>query len=140
MAGWARFRERIGNLARNTPRFAQASEPSSATASSLLLGHSMSYASRGHSSGVRGVCCRRDVVAIRRGTKWIQTASRHFFACGEASSWSDPFTFTFFQPTPSIAAPEQLRFCAISGLTAHRRTARWPQRCMTTQFNQQAGV
>ena len=47
----------------------QASESSSVTTRSLLLGFSIAYSTRSQSSDVRWVCCWREVISIRRRTK-----------------------------------------------------------------------
>ena len=66
----------------------QMSESSSATARSLLPGFSISYSTRSQSSNVRWVCCWRDVISIRRRTKW----GRRFFTCDRVNLWADPLT------------------------------------------------
>jgi hypothetical protein len=96
------------------------SESSSATERSLLLGFSIPYSARSQSSNVRWVCCWRNVISIRRRTKWAQTVGRHFLTCERANLWSDPFSGQRGQvrapssgseprPTPSRKSPRTMR-------------------------------
>jgi hypothetical protein len=53
----------------------QVPESSSVTARSLSLGFSIAYSTRSRSGNLRCVCCWREVISIRRRTKWGETAS-----------------------------------------------------------------
>ena len=77
---------------------AQVSESSSATVRSLLLGFAIAYSTRSQSSGVRWVCCSRELVLVRRRMKWPQTAGRRFFTCDRANLWPDLFTLVHAKP------------------------------------------
>jgi hypothetical protein len=47
-------------------------ESSSVRVKSLLLGFAIPYPTRSQSSNVRRVCCWRDMISIRRRTKWVK--------------------------------------------------------------------
>jgi hypothetical protein len=63
----------------------------SITVQSLLVCFVIPYSTHSQSSNVRWVCWWREVIPIKRRTKWSQTVSRRLFTCDRANLWLTRF-------------------------------------------------